>query len=75
MTALTQADRASGILLRLVQLGEETETVEASGELFRRASAVKSLLLNEKPLGEIAASEGRAFLSLDRKKIVTLGIE
>jgi len=75
MTALAQADRSSGILLRLVQLGEETETVEASGELFRRASAIKSLLLNEKPLGEIAASEGRAVLSLDRKKIVTLGIE
>ncbi|CAI6083164.1 alpha-mannosidase [Cohnella sp. JJ-181] len=75
MTALKKADRAGGVLLRLVHLGEETETIEATGELFERASAVKSLLLNEKPLGEVAAADGRAALSLDGKKIVTLGID
>ncbi|SFB05588.1 alpha-mannosidase [Cohnella sp. OV330] len=74
-TALKRAEDAGGVVLRLVNLGESEEEVEATGHLFDRASAVSERMLNEREVAPVPVEAGRIAFKLAPKKILTLGLE
>ena len=72
VSALKQAEKGNGWILRLCNPCEETATCVIKVQMITRATQVT---LEEVPQGELAVNDGKISVDIEPKKIVTLLLE
>ncbi|HEY0827448.1 MAG TPA: glycosyl hydrolase-related protein, partial [Bacilli bacterium] len=75
LTSLKKADTGKGLQLRFVNLSDQEEVVQVSGELTGNVKSVKETLLNEKIIGPVEVKDGMIRMAIPAKRIFSLMLE
>jgi alpha-mannosidase len=76
ITSLKKASKSKGVLVRMVNLGGQTEEIQLSGELCLRASGIREVMLNEESIdsaGRIELTDNQVIVP--SKRIVSVILE